>query len=106
MAKIESCPSCRHDVLKVEGGYFCQVCDCVYAITRQGPKVTKLGVIDELASRVTNLEGKVGAGPAAPTDDAIDETSRALDEETEASSAEDIHPAETDDDDDGNVFQD
>ncbi len=105
MPKIESCPSCRHDVEKVEGGYFCPVCDCIFTITSEGPKVKKLGVIDELANRVTNLEGKIGDGPAPPTDDAIDETSRALDEENEASSAEDIQPAENDDDDDGNVFQ-
>ncbi len=102
MAKIESCPSCRHDVEKVEGGYFCPVCDCVYKITREGPKVEKLGVIDELANRVTNLEGKIGDGPAAPTDDAIDETSRELDDENETEIDEDIH---TDESDDGDIFQ-
>lgn len=51
------CPSCNGPGLRKGKTILCQICDCSFRYTKEGPKVEELGPFDKLAARVTKLEG-------------------------------------------------
>lgn len=70
------CPNCGAAAIRMEkDGAVLVVCekeDAVFALTRTGAKLRKVGALDELDRRVSALEGKT-APPAEKPDDVIPE---------------------------------
>lgn len=51
------CPNCNAPGIRKGKVIICQVCNASFRWTKEGPKVEELGPFDELAARVTALEG-------------------------------------------------
>lgn len=67
---IDKCPSCGGELQALKNGrFFCEACDAIFGITREGPKVEKLAPLEQLERRVSALEGRTSGhspGPESP----------------------------------------
>ncbi len=67
--EITVCPSCTGPIQPLKGGkFFCEACDCIFRITREGPQVEKVGALEQLANRVGRIEDQIG-DPEPPLKD-------------------------------------
>jgi hypothetical protein len=69
-SKIVFCPNCQEAAIRTGNEIVCEHCDAVFEITRkQGPKLKKLGPLEDLAKRVEKLESFMPAESAKPEPD-------------------------------------
>ena len=58
---IQACPSCAGKIQKVANGkFYCEACDVIFRITREGPKVETVAPLNALTQRVTDIEQQIG----------------------------------------------
>lgn len=90
--EITVCPSCtgKIDPLK-NGKFFCESCDCIFRITREGPRVEKVGPLMDLAGRVDRIEETLGESAS------VQDPKPAADEPPSQQPAEDPDGDEIDD---------
>lgn len=79
-SKITFCPNCQQPAIRSGNDVTCEKCDAVFVITqKQGPKVKKLGPLEEINQRLQRLETLLpgeNLEPEAendPADHAVDE---------------------------------
>lgn len=60
------CPSCNGPGIRKGKTILCELCDCSFRYTKEGPKVEEVGPFDRLAGRVSNIENRLGVQPAEP----------------------------------------
>ena len=59
--EILACPSCAGKIQLIKcSRYFCEACDAIFRITREGPKIETVGALDSLTERVGNIEQQIG----------------------------------------------
>ncbi len=59
--EITACPSCAGKIQPIKGSrFFCEACDTIFRITREGPRVETVGPLDALAGRVDRIEQQIG----------------------------------------------
>ena len=75
------CPNCNGPGIRKGKTILCEICDCSFRYTKEGPKVEELGPFDELAARVAKLEGSGNVAERT-------EQQRQADEATERQAAE------------------
>jgi len=86
---LAHCPNCNGPGIRKGKTIACQTCDASFRYTKEGPKLVELGPFDELAARVSKLEG----GTAEP------ETAQPAEPETaQPAEPETAQPAEPEDD--------
>ncbi len=67
--EITACPSCTGAIEPLKGGkFFCSTCDVVFRITREGPRVEKIGALEQLTERVESLEKTIDPTKSPYTD--------------------------------------
>lgn len=68
--EIKVCPSCSGKIQLLKGHrFFCEACDAIFRIHREGPKVETIGALDSLTERVGHIEQQIGAPGPDRSDD-------------------------------------
>lgn len=63
IVEITACPSCTGKIQPLKGGkFFCEACDTIFRITREGPRVETVGALEQLTGRVDRIEEQIGEG--------------------------------------------
>ncbi len=105
IVEITACPSCTGKIQQLKGGkFFCEACDTIFRITREGPRVETVGALEQLTDRVDHIEKTIGEGgsvqdpkPAAdspqeqPVADPDDDDEQLLDDSEDLDSDDEVN---------------
>ena len=74
IVEITACPSCAGKIQSIKGNrFYCEACDTIFRIHREGPKVETVGALDALAGRMDRIEKTIGeTGPVQDPKPAAD----------------------------------
>ncbi len=98
--EIQACPSCAGKIQKLANGkFYCEVCDVIYRITREGPTVETVAPLDAIEKRLTDLEQQLGKSETS------EDPTPAAEAPAEDLQDEDLDDEDPDDDDDDELFE-
>ncbi len=103
--EITACPSCTGKIQPLKGGkFFCEACDTIFRISREGPRVETIGALEQLTDRVDHIEKTIGERSTVqdPKPAADSSTQPAADPDDD----EDLDSEDLDSDDDVNELWD